>query len=152
MFGIWMGIGLGALATLAFIKHHHHRVHGRHHGCASTRRRSEHISRWLGRRLDATPGQTEAIREAVEEIGEALSGLRGGVGGEAATLAGLFRNDTFDRAPFDELAKAHRERIQKLEETIAEALERVYAVLEPSQREELAALIERHFGWRHAHC
>ena len=99
--------------------------------------------RWLFRRLDATPSQERTLREVAEVLAKAASGARSDAAKLGSAIAASVRADVVD----DEALRGLREELSSLhdktEASLAAAIAQVHAALDPTQRERLAALLER---------
>lgn len=98
--------------------------------------------RWLYQRLDTTPGQEKVIREAFEEISEALGKAKGDLHGSFGELAKAVRGAEFDHAAVSEAWVRHDGAFEASRLAISSALQRVHEALDERQRAILADLIE----------
>lgn len=121
----------------------------RHHHDCGERHRSRGWLWWLFERLDTSPGQERAIREALEELraaaGEMKSELRHG----RNAVADVLRSDSVDETQLGELFARHDDRITELRKAFVGAVQRVHDALDEGQRSRLAELLSssRDFGW-----
>jgi Spy/CpxP family protein refolding chaperone len=94
-------------------------------------------------RLDTTPGQEREIRAAIEELQTQARSAREKVRGAREGLARALRGDAVDDAAFVELRARAEDVASEMHRAFEAALRRVHAILDPAQRERLAALLER---------
>jgi len=93
-------------------------------------------------RLDATPAQEKVIRDAVDEVREAASKLKGEARRTRADVAAAFRKPAFDEVLFGELYARHDRGLEELRKAFVGAGARVHDALDERQRARLADLIE----------
>ncbi|HSO31640.1 MAG TPA: periplasmic heavy metal sensor [Labilithrix sp.] len=99
---------------------------------------------WLRRifaRLDTTPGQEREIRAAIEDMRERAQDARSGLPETRASLARSIAGETFDAAAFEAVSARVDATSEKMKDAFASALKRIHGVLDPKQRERLAALV-----------
>ncbi|RYZ02233.1 MAG: periplasmic heavy metal sensor [Myxococcales bacterium] len=140
MFGFFIGtaclIGLVAVARRG--RHRHfggwHRGRGGFGGRFFLRRVLE--------RLDTTPGQEKVIREAIHDLKEDASGLRGEMRGTRSELAEALRAPELDKESIDRVFAKHDELIEKLRASLLDTAEKVHTTLDDQQRKRLADMIE----------
>ncbi|MBX3260651.1 MAG: periplasmic heavy metal sensor [Labilithrix sp.] len=92
-------------------------------------------------RLDTTPGQEREIRGALEDLQRTARDARDGLKGARADLARAVRGESFDRDAAAEAGGRADAAVATAKDAALSALERVHAVLDPHQRERLAALL-----------
>jgi hypothetical protein len=93
-------------------------------------------------RLDATPAQEKVIRDAVDEVREAASKLKGEARRTRADVADAFRKPHFDEVLFGELYARHDRGLEELRKAFVGAGAKVHDALDERQRARLADLIE----------
>ncbi|MGF1469753.1 MAG: Spy/CpxP family protein refolding chaperone [Sandaracinaceae bacterium] len=125
--------------------HHHHRWgrRGRGHGPGGLLFGLG--GPWLAyvrRRLETTPSQDRAIREAVREFTDELRGLRREVRAYREDVATSVRGDTLDETVLGELFGRQDDRIREVRKAFVGMLGRIHAVLDDEQRRRLGAMIE----------
>jgi len=94
-------------------------------------------------RLDTTPGQEKAIKNALEEAGEQLAMIRQPLEELRSDLGEAMQREAFDRAQVEMLFTRGEGRLKEARATVIEALERVHAALEPEQRKQLGKIVGR---------
>jgi Spy/CpxP family protein refolding chaperone len=94
-------------------------------------------------RLDTTPGQEKAIKNALEEAREQLAMVRQPLEELGSDLGEAMQRDGFDRAQVEMLFTRAEGRLKEAGATVIEALERVHAALEPEQRKQLGKIVSR---------
>lgn len=119
--------------------HGHHR-HGSH-GWRG-RRGGGFVVRGILTRLGATPAQEKEIRDALAELWSALGAAKEDLEASRSNLAHAIASDTFDEIAMGEANVSFDKSTAKAKEAIEAALRRVHAVLDATQRERLAELIE----------
>lgn len=123
------------------------------------RRQGRH-GRWGGsrffhrvlERLDTTPGQEKAIRNALQRLKQQAWDLRDEVKQTRADIAAALRAPELDKALLDRVFVKHDEALEKLRASTMLAAEQVHDTLDEQQRRKLADLIESGPGWGHARC
>lgn len=111
------------------------------------RRGPAHAARLL-RRIGATPDQERAVRAELDALSEAFLALRADARPLRGDLADLIVAPALDAARVGETIDARLASAAALRTRVAEAIARVHDVLDPGQRERLAALV-RHGPRRH---
>jgi uncharacterized membrane protein len=104
------------------------------------------MARRVGRRLGATPEQEKVLRESLEAVRRAGWRARSEWPAVRVEAARALRAETFDEATWTSTQERARAVIATLETTTGEALRSVHAALQPTQRQQLADLVE--FGPR----
>lgn len=102
--------------------------------------------RWasmLAWRLEASPSQSEVIRAAFHAVHDELRTLADERKATRDDLGKALGGERFDEQVMGELFARHDQRLEQLRRAIVGALAKVHDVLEPVQRERLAALIGR---------
>ncbi len=106
-------------------------------------------------RLETTPGQEKAIRDAVEEFSESAQGARREFRASREDLAKAIRSEALDSRSLEDAFRRHDGSIGELRNSFVGALSKVHETLDERQRKTLADLIEAgHWGFRghhHAH-
>jgi uncharacterized membrane protein len=118
---------------------HHHRHH--HHGGGRPRLLWHALAR-----LDLTPAQEKVVKAEVEQLKDKARNLKDEGKSARGDLARAVRGDDFDEEALAAMFIRHDELLHGLRGDLAGALGRVHAVLDASQRERLAELIERGAG------
>lgn len=103
---------------------------------------------WLLRRIGATPEQERAVRAELDALSEAFRALRADAHPLRGDLADLIVAPALDAARVAAAIDARLASTAALRTRVAEAIARVHDVLDPVQRERLAALV-RHGPRRH---
>ena len=101
------------------------------------------------RRLQATPDQEQVIREELDKLGAAFREHREEWSASRHDVAEAIRNESFDATTMGELFGRHDERLEELRKAVMEALGRIHAVLDDTQRQRLAEMIDRGRGGWH---
>lgn len=94
-------------------------------------------------RLDTTPGQEKAIKNALEDAGEQLTMVRQPLEELRSDLGEAMQRDVFDRAQVEMLFTRGEGRLKEARAAVVDALERVHAALEPEQRKQLGKIVSR---------
>lgn len=105
------------------------------------RRRGPARLGWLFRRIGARPDQERAVRAEVDALSEAFLALRGDARALRGDLADLLGAPDLDAARVASALDARLARTDALRARLAEAVARIHAVLDPAQREALAAMV-----------
>jgi len=93
-------------------------------------------------RLNATPEQERVLRDAVHEVRESASKLRGEGRKTRAEVAEALRKPHFDEVLFGELFARHDRALEDLRKAFVGAGARIHDALDERQRSRLAELIE----------
>lgn len=104
--------------------------------------------RWIFHRLDTSPGQENAVVEAVEELRAALGEARGDLGAWRGEVAQLLRGERLDEDLLQALFDKRRGTVDAVRKAAARAGARIHQTLDDRQRKLLAELIERGPVWR----
>lgn len=106
--------------------------------------------RWasmLAWRLEASPSQSEVIREAFRGVAEDLRSVADERKTTREDLGKAVGGEHFDEQVMGEVFARHDERIEQIRRTVVGALTKIHEVLEPVQRERLASMLgKRDFG------
>ncbi len=105
---------------------------------------------WLFRRIGARPDQERAVRAEVDALSEAFLALRGDARALRGDLADLIAAPDLDAARVASALDARLARTEALRARLADAVAHIHAVLDPPQREALAAMVR--YGPRHGGC
>lgn len=103
---------------------------------------------WFGRisqRLDMTPAQEKAFRQAFEELRDAGRKAKGEVKETRKDLATAFRAESFDAVLLGDVFGKHDRALEDVRKALVGALAKVHESLDEKQREEVARIIED--GW-----
>jgi Spy/CpxP family protein refolding chaperone len=110
-------------------------------------------SRWRGgplwsalARLDTTPGQEKAIREALDELRDQARELRGTWKETRSDVARAVRSPSFDESSLGGAATRIDRATEMLRAAGARALGKIHQVLDDRQRAILGDLLESGFG------
>lgn len=113
-------------------------------------------NRWLRgglfmvmRRLQLTPDQQTVVREELERLGTSLREHRQEWSTSRRDVAQAMRGESFDATVMGELFGRHDERLTEARKAVMEALGKIHAVLDETQRARLAELIDRGAGGWH---
>lgn len=98
------------------------------------------------RRLQLTPDQQTVVREQLDELAATLREHREEWSASRRDIARALRSESFDETAMGELFGRHDERLTEVRKAVMEALGRVHAVLDETQRQRLAELIDRGAG------
>jgi Spy/CpxP family protein refolding chaperone len=151
MFGFF--IGLVSLFGLVHVLRGGHRGHfgggcghRSHHRHGGFRRGGRWRNRWLRglfERLDTTPGQEKAIREAIGDVlDEARSARRAG-SDTRSNLGVAFAAETLDDSAIESAMAPADETLARMRVATSEALKRIHEVLDDEQRQRLARWLSR---------
>lgn len=105
--------------------------------------------RWasmLAWRLEASPSQSEVIRAAFRSVHDDLHAVGDERKATREDLGKAVGGERFDEQVMGELFARHDERLSQLRASLVGALAKVHEVLEPVQRERLAALFGKRSG------
>ncbi|MCX4242416.1 periplasmic heavy metal sensor [Paraliomyxa miuraensis] len=98
------------------------------------------------RRLQLTPDQQTVVREELEQLGRTLREHRQEWHASRRDVAAALRTESFDETVMGELFGRHDERLTEVRKAVMEALGRIHAVLDDTQRQRLAELVDRGAG------
>jgi Spy/CpxP family protein refolding chaperone len=157
MIGFILGTAclIGLIAIWTRHRHGYYAFAEGRHGYHRHRAGDERGFGWRGRgrggmalyrlfdRLDTTPGQEKAIKNALEEAREQLAMVRQPLEELRSDLGEAMQQDAFDRAQVEALFTRGEGRLKEARASVIEALERVHAALEPEQRKQLGKLVGR---------
>jgi uncharacterized membrane protein len=101
------------------------------------------------RRLQLTPDQQTVVREELERLGTTLREHRQEWSQSRRDVAQAVRGESFDATVMGELFGRHDERLGEARKAVMEALGKIHAVLDETQRQRLAELIDRGGGGWH---
>lgn len=101
------------------------------------------------RRLQLTPDQQTVVREELEQLRTALGEHRPEWGATRRDVAQAIRGESFDATVMGELFGRHDERLTEVRKAVMEAIGKIHAVLDETQRQRLAELMERGAGTWH---
>jgi uncharacterized membrane protein len=99
----------------------------------------------LFHRLDTSPGQEKAIRAAVEELRDTVSGFSPELRASRTELANAMRGEVFDARALEGALDGHMVELRSLGSAVTTTLAKVHEALDPDQRRRLARMIES--GW-----
>lgn len=135
---------------------HHHGSWGRDHGGWGERDqggwqrdrggRNGFGLRWVFERLDTTPGQEKVIRQAYEEVREAMRTGEGELDATRREIAAAVRAGHVDETQMGELYARHDEKLRTLRSAFFGALAKVTEALDEDQRRRLADMLDRGQG------
>ena len=117
------------------------------------RRRGSWFLHRIYRRLGTRPEQEKVVYGEVHAVAKELRGLREDAWALRAEVADLVAGPSLDAAAVARALEARLARLDAVKTRLAEALARIHAALEPTQRAELAAILRRgphRFGGMHA--
>lgn len=133
--------------------------HGGHHGWGrdgghegrgwggwQERGRNAFGLRWIFQTLDTTPGQEKVIRQAYDEVREAMQAGRGELDASRREIAAAIRAGNIDETQMGALYARHDEALRTLRTTFFGALAKVTEALDEDQRRVLADLLDRQGG------
>lgn len=160
-FGVVAGI-IGAVMVLKLVRALFWRRRMMHYGFAGGGHFRGHGRSWsrgpgssfwlraVFSKLDTTPGQEREIRSALEDFQREARAAKDGFRGAREKLAEAFGPDELDEAVLVEARASAEDVTAKVKDAFAAALRRIHAVLDPKQRERLAALLAKgpRFGRR----
>jgi hypothetical protein len=98
-------------------------------------------------RLETTPTQTQALREAVKEFRQGTKGVKGEAERTRADLATALRGPSIDAEAMGELFARHDSALDVLRKAFVGMTMKVHDILDETQRERLAQLIELGPRW-----
>ena len=101
------------------------------------------------RRLQLTPDQQTVVREELERLFTTLREHRQEWSASRRDVAQAVRGESFDATVMGELFGRHDERLGEARKAVMEALGKIHAVLDETQRQRLAELIDRGAGGWH---
>jgi Spy/CpxP family protein refolding chaperone len=118
-------------------------------------RRRGFMLRHLFRRLRTRPEQEQVVTTEADALAAAMRDLRQDAWALREDVASLLAAPALDAAAVKAALEARLARAEALKARLAEGIARIHAALDPSQRAELAALVQRGPGrrchGRHAH-
>lgn len=166
-----LGLVLGTLCLIALLatlrRRHHHRfmfTHGHfggrgrwsppdagfgygplwlHYGYGHGPRIGRHggFVRAFFERLDTTPGQEKAIGQALDTVRAQMRGTRDALSAARTALATAIGGDVIDGAALDSALGQQKSLVDRLGQTVTQALLSVHEALDGEQRKQLAELI-----------
>ena len=104
------------------------------------------------RRLETTPSQERALREATKELEDSVRALKAEARRSRDDLAGVWRRSSVDEVVLGEMFARHDGALDSLRKAFVGWTIKVHDILDDTQRERLADLVERgprfgrHFG------
>jgi len=101
--------------------------------------------RRISERLDLTPAQEKAFRQAFEEVRDAGRKAKGEVKETRKDFATAFRADSFDAILLGDVFGKHDRALDDVRKALVGALAKVHESLDEKQREEVARIVED--GW-----
>ncbi len=145
------GFLIGALSLYGLVKVLRHGRCG-HRGFRGGRHRGRHGGpgnklRFLFERLDTSPGQEKAIRQAVRDVMDEFQNFGGSFGEAKGAARDVLTSEVFDEGPIDALFEDQDARLARLRVSLKEGLRTVHESLDDEQRSELGRLLRR-FGGR----
>jgi uncharacterized membrane protein len=99
------------------------------------------------RRLQLTPDQQTVVREELERLGTVIREHRQEWSQSRRDVAQAVRGESFDATTMGELFGRHDERLAEVRKAVMEALGKIHAVLDETQRQRLAELLDRGGPW-----
>lgn len=133
--GIFLGVGLTALVFFlvrGVVRRRRYGGFGRHRG---------RFLRHLFIRLETSPSQEKVIREAIDEVRSVAAGMRGEGKSVREGVGKALDAEVFDAEGFEAAFRGPGSKFAEVRAAVSAALGKVHAVLTPSQRKELAALL-----------
>lgn len=125
---------------------HHGGGWGRHESGGQQSGRNAFGLRWVFERLDTTPGQEKVIRQAFDEVREAMSSGQGELEATRREIAAAIRSGQIDETQMGELYARHDEKLRAVRTTFFGALAKVTEALDEDQRKTLADMLDRGQG------
>lgn len=98
------------------------------------------------RRLQLTPDQQTVVREELETLAQTIREHQQELGASRRDVAQAVRGESFDETVMGELFGRHDERLTEVRKAVMDALGRIHAVLDETQRQRLAELLDRGSG------
>lgn len=141
---------LGALVFLLVVGAARRAVWGRHFRRMG--RGAPFMLRGLFRRIGARPDQAKAITAEADALAAELRAARSDLLGLRGELADLVAGPALDAEQVVRSMDARLEKAQAARRRLAEAVARVHAVLDPAQREQVAALLRTGPHGHHRRC
>ena len=105
------------------------------------------ILRSVFRRLQTTPTQEQALREAAREFRDAAQGVKGEARRTRADVAAELRRSAIDENALGELYARHDGALDGVRKAFVGLMIKVHEILDDTQRERLAQLIELGPRW-----
>ncbi len=97
-------------------------------------------------RLQLTPDQQTVVRAELEQLGASLREHRQEWGATRRDVAEALRGESFDATMMGELFGRHDERLTEVRKAVMQALGKIHAVLDETQRQRLVELLDRGSG------
>lgn len=104
------------------------------------------------RQIDASPDQEVAITAAIDDVWGVAQEVKSEVSSSRHHVAGAMRSERFDSGGLDDTLGAQTAGVDRLREALIDGLSRVHTVLNPAQRQQVAALVERGPHGRRGRC
>ncbi|HKE16754.1 MAG TPA: periplasmic heavy metal sensor [Kofleriaceae bacterium] len=108
---------------------------------------SEHLgnrwSYWLLASLDLSPAQEKVVRSELETLKQKVRTVRDESAASRADMARAVRGEDFEEEALASMFIRHDDHLHTLRQDLGGALGRIHSVLDPAQRERLAAMIEK---------
>ena len=153
-FGILGGVGALLVGGLAFAKGGRgHCAWGGGPGGWSIEEKKKFASARIDEVLDdleVTDEQRAAIHASRDKLFASLEDAKIGQGREEkfAKVTELFQQDELDLREIEAVKSEHREKLEKVQEAVTQALVEVHATLTPEQRKQLVEKAERFHRWK----
>jgi Spy/CpxP family protein refolding chaperone len=141
---------LGALAVLMVVGAVRRAVWRRRYRVMS--RGAPLVLRGLFRRIGARPDQAKAITAEADALAAELRAARSDLRALRGELADLVGGPTLDAEQVSRAIDARLEKAQAARRRLADAVARVHAVLDPAQRQQVAALLRTGPHGHHRRC
>jgi hypothetical protein len=105
------------------------------------------LLRGILRRLETTPTQEKALRDAAKEFHEGAKALKGEARRSRVDVAATLRRSSVDEVALGELFARHDGALDSVRKAFVGLTIRVHEILDDTQRERLAQLIELGPRW-----
>ena len=114
-------------------------------GCANRPRGGRRMVSFLSRRVDATPAQEKAMRDAFNEVRTQADGVWAEVSAARSEVARAFRQPELDPEVIVGELNRPDDALAELRRSVAGRIAELHTILDPDQRETLADMLERDF-------
>lgn len=110
------------------------------------------LLRGVFEKLDTSPGQEKAIREAMSELRDRAKQVKSDLKNTRGQWVEAIRAPVFDETTVGSLVAATEDSIAEMRKAALAAFAKVHGVLDAEQRNKLADMLDRGVGFGHGHA